>query len=149
MAKTQLSSNLIAEKIVLVVIILFGIFLWSIPMIPFGLFIVPVVFAVYCIYMMVWVLRNISYDEDDVFIRNRKNVDIIDFTKLIQIKVSPLYGSWRTMWKIIYVNGDKEEWAYFYAKYGLISMNKFIKVAKLKNSSIDVKLYAFTLDIDL
>jgi hypothetical protein len=53
------------------------------------------------------------------------------------------------MWKITYVDSNKEEQAYFYAKYGLISMGKFIRTVKLKNPSLDVKLYAFTLDVDL
>lgn len=147
MIKKQLSSNLIAEKIVFAIaLIIIIFFLIAIPEIPTLFPLIALIFIGYGIYTIYFVVSNISYDDSYVYIKNRKQDKVVELKRIIQIKLTPYKGSWRQQWKIKYLENGMEESLFFYLKYGLISLRPFIKIVKSQNPSVDC-VY-ITLDVD-
>lgn len=149
MVKKRLTSNLIAEKIVLTIVLIITIFLWvAIPEIPLIFILLILIFVGYNVYTMYFVVNNISYDELDMFIKNGKQEKVVELKQVSQIKLTPYYGSWRNKWKIKYILNDKEEHVFFFSKYGLISLKPFVKIVKAQNPSVDCVYFTLGFDFD-
>ncbi|MBV8388623.1 MAG: hypothetical protein JO080_02360 [Mucilaginibacter sp.] len=96
MIKKQLSSHLIAEKIVIVIaLIIIIFFLISIPEIPAIFPLIALVFVVFGIYTIYFVVSNISYDDSYIYIKSRKQNKAVELKRIIQVKLTPFKGSWR------------------------------------------------------
>ena len=143
-----LSSNLLAEKLLILLSIIFDIFLWSLHIIPIIFLLLILIFIVYGLYTMFFVVKHIKYDDGGCVIINKLNEKNVSFNNITKIQITPYYGSWRTMWRMVYLEKDKEESVLFYAKYGLISLDKFITTIKDVNPELIVKLYTTTLEVD-
>jgi uncharacterized membrane protein len=94
MVKKKLSSNLIAEKIVLILVLIITILFWiSIPEIPVIVFLLVLVFIAYSVYAIYFVVSNLSYDDSFLYIKDRKQEKVVELKKIVQIKLTPYYGS--------------------------------------------------------
>jgi|GEM_PF-1092884 hypothetical protein len=149
MLKKQLSSNLLAEKIVITLILIITQPFWigvnEYPAISI-LLILILIFCGYSLYTVYFVVSNLSYDDSHLYLKYRKQQNCIELKKIIQVKLTPYWGSWRSQWKVKYVQDNKEISVYFYLKYGFFSLNPFVKAIKNQNPSVDIQY--ITLDVD-
>jgi hypothetical protein len=147
--KKQLSSNLLAEKIIIALVLIITLPSWffvsEFPAISIFLVLI-LIFCGYSLYTIYFVVSNLYYDNLYLYIKSRKQDKVIELKDIIQIKITPYFGSWRTQWKIKYIENNREEFVFFYLKYGLFSLTPFIKLVKTKNPTVDC-VY-ITLDID-
>jgi|SRR5581483_4927605 len=136
MFKTQLSSNLVAEKILIAIIWIVTILVWrSVPgyFSPFLLLILVFLFVLYSVYIVYIAAVNVAYDASNLFISDRKTEKIIPLSNITHIKRSISFSSPRTRWKITYLGNDRiEEDLYFYAE-DIVVMNAFIKAVRMQN----------------
>jgi len=147
--KHQLSSNLIAEKIITFVLIIIAPLLWiGIPEIPIVLFILALVFAIYSFYTIYFVVSSAVFDDTCLFARNRKAEKVINLKNITQIKLTPYYGSFRNMWKIQYIENDQQKSILIFLKNGLVSLTPFVKAVRSKNPSVDIKYISPDFDMD-
>jgi hypothetical protein len=133
--KTQLSSNLIPEKVVIAVVPVITFFSWTalpimVAVVVFLLMLILVPYSIYTIYMAP---LNISYDDSFVFITDRKTEKIITLKSIRQIQPVTSYGSLRKRWQISYVENGLEEEIFFYPKEGVNSLLLFIKAVRAQN----------------
>ncbi|MEO6850276.1 MAG: hypothetical protein ABI203_05005 [Mucilaginibacter sp.] len=145
----QLSSNLLAEKTVVTLVLIisqpFWIVISDFPAISIILVLILALCG-YSLYAIYFIISDISYDENQLYITHRKQQKCIQLSNITLIKITPYWGSWRPQWKVKYVENGIEETTFFYLKYGLISLKPFIKAVKVQNPSVD---YVYiTLDID-
>jgi hypothetical protein len=135
LVKTQLSSNLIPEKVVIAVVPAITFFSWTalpimIAVIVFLLMLVLVPYSIYSIYMAP---LNISYDASFVFIVSRKTEKIITLKSITQIQPVTNYGTLRKRWRISYVEKGLEEDVFFYTIEGSSSLLSFMKAVRAQN----------------
>ena len=148
MFKTQLSSNLIPEKVVIAVVPVIAFFGWTtlpiivavifswtaLPIIlAVTLFLVIIVLVPYSIYTIYMAPLNISYDASFVFITDRKTEKIIALKSITQVQPISNYASLRKRWQINYVENGLEEQIFFYPKEGPSSLLSFIKAVRVQN----------------
>ncbi len=140
MFKTQLSSNLIPEKILIVLVWIITFFSFSavalyLPLLP--IIIIIVLLVLYSVYVVYMASLNVSYDAAFVFVTDRKTEKIIKLNNIKEIKKSFHPASPRTRWKIVYIDYNLlEEELNFYPQdyYALID---FIKTARQIKPTID------------
>ncbi len=140
MFKTQLSSNLIPEKILIVLVWIITFFSFSavalyLPLLP--IIIIIVLLVLYSVYVVYMASLNVSYDAAFVFVTDRKTEKIIKLNNIKEIKKSFHPASPRTRWKIVYIDYNLlEEELNFYPKddYAMID---FIKTARQIKPTID------------
>ena len=151
METTDLSSNLLAEKMVTSVLLIISLPFWFIvseyPAILI-LLLLLVSFCGFSIYVIKFVVSDIFYDDDFIYIQNRKQKFKAELSKIQQIKTTPNWGSWRTQWRLIYLENGKECYAYFYSKYGFFSLKPFIKLVKAKNPDLEINYISLDVDFD-
>ncbi len=148
MFKTQLSSNLIAEKVVIAIVPVIAFFSWTaLPMIVAAIFswtALPIILAVtifllmivlvpYSIYTIYMAPLNISYDASFVFITDRKTEKIITLKSITQVQPISNYASLRKRWQITYVENGLEEEIFFYPMEGASNLLSFIKTVRAQN----------------
>jgi hypothetical protein len=133
--KTQLSSNLIPEKVVIAVVPIITFLCWTaLPiMIAVAVFLLMLSLVPYSIYTIYMAPLNIAYDASFVFITDRKTEKIITLKSITQIQPVTGYGSLRKRWQIAYVENGLEEEIFFYPKEGAASLLSFIKAVRVQN----------------
>ena len=151
MVRTQLSSNFLAEKIVIIVVVIIPLpFLFAIkdyPAIGILLFIVYG-FCSLSIYTAYYEVSDIVYDDLSLYIKFKKQEKAIPLKEITEIKLTARWGSWRKQWGIVYIENNEEKRAYCYLKYGLISLAPFVKAVKRQNSKVDINYIALDIDFD-
>lgn len=140
MHKTQLSSNLVSEKIVTALAPPISFFIWPVlPMpLPLILFLATIIFVLYSIYNIYFVVVNVSYDAAFLFITDRKKEKIIELKSIIRIERSPYYGGWRKRWKMTYIENGVDEFLLFFPLDDSVGLVPFIKQVKDKNPSVEI-----------
>jgi hypothetical protein len=146
--KTQLSSSLIPEKVVIAVVPVVAFFSWTaLPIVVAVIFswtALPIILAVtifllmivlvpYSIYTIYMAPLNISYDASFLFITDRKTEKIITLKSITQVQPVSNYASLRKRWQINYLENGLEEQIFFYPKEGTGSLLSFIKAVKVQN----------------
>ena len=151
METTDLSSNLLAEKMVISVLLIISLPFWFMvsdyPAIII-LLLLLVSFCGFSIYVIKFVVSNICYDVDFIYIQYGKQNFKAELSKIQQIKTTPNWGSWRTQWRLMYLENGKECYAYFYSKYGFFSLKPFIKLVKAKNPDLEINYISLDVDFD-
>lgn len=151
MLKKQLSSNLIAEKTIVISALVITSPFWLVvnefPAISIILVLI-LILCVYSLYTVFYVVSNVSYDDSHLYIIHRKQQKSIELKEIIQIKLTPYWGSWRSQWKIKYIENGNEQQIFFYLKYGLLSLRPFIKTVKIQNPSVDYVYIILDVDFD-
>jgi len=138
--KTQLSSSLIPEKILIVLVWIITFFSFSavalyLPLLP--IIIIILLLVLYSVYVVYMASLNVSYDAAFVFVTDRKTEKIIKLENIKEIKKSFHPASPRTRWKIVYIDYDLvEEELNFYPKDD-DAMFEFIKTARQIKPTID------------
>jgi len=131
--KTQLSSSLIPEKILIVLVWVITFFSFSLislylPVLP--IIIIAILLVLYSVYVVYMTSLNVSYDARFLFVTDRKTEKIIPFQNIEEIKKSFHLASPRTRWKIVYKDYDLlEEELDFYPESNE-AMVEFIKIAR-------------------
>ncbi|MFI5163351.1 MAG: hypothetical protein ACHQHN_18880 [Sphingobacteriales bacterium] len=135
MFKTQLSSNLISEKVVIAVVPVITFFSWTaLPiMIAVAVFLLMLILVPYSIYTIYMAPLNISYDASFVFITDRKTEKIITLKSISQIRPVSSYGSLRKGWEICYIENGVEEELFFHPIDGPGSLLPFMKAVRAQN----------------
>ena len=150
MPQQQLSSNLIVEKTIPIIIILITLLFWiGVDGLPIIIPSIAFIFAIYCFYNIFFIVSNVSYDDNNIYIKNRKIVQTISLEYITAIKLSPYFGSFRNKWRIKYIKGGQEYSIFIFLKFGLISLNQFVKIIKSKNPSVDIVHISADIDLDL
>jgi len=151
MVRTQLSSNFLAEKIVIVIVVIitlpFLLVIKDYPVIGILLFIVYG-FCGLSLYTAYNVVSNIAYDDLSLYVKFKKQEKSIPLKDIIEIKLTARWGSWRQQWRIVYTENKEEKRAYCYLKYGLISLTPFTKAVKRQNPRVDINYVALDIDFD-
>ncbi|MFB9845372.1 hypothetical protein [Mucilaginibacter ginsenosidivorans] len=139
MFKTQLSSNLIPEKVIIAVVPVITFFSWAaLPAIVAALlFVLMLVLVPYSIYTIYMAPLNLSYDESFLFVTSRKTEKIIRLKDIIRIEPSAGYTSLRKRWQISYAENSAEQELFFYPN-DTADVSRFKKVARAKNPMIFV-----------
>jgi hypothetical protein len=155
MVRTQLSSNFLAERIVIVIAVIITLplllIIKDLPDYSPLVFIVCVIVYGFCglsIYMGYYVVSNIAYDDLALYIKFKKQEKSIPLKDVVEIKMTARWGSWRRQWRIMYIENNHEQKAYFYAKYGLISLRRFVKAVKSQNPKVDYVYVVLSNDFD-
>jgi len=151
MIRTQLSSNFLAEKIVIAIVV--TITLPFLPYVKDSPEIGVLLFIVYgfcgvIICTAYYKVADIAYDDLSLYIKFKKQEKSIKLTDIIQIKLTASSGGWRKQWVIVYIENNEEKRAYFCLKYGLISLRPFVKAVKHQNPKVDCVYIAFDWDLD-
>ena len=135
MFKTQLSSNLIPEKVVIAVVPVLAFFSVGamMPILTILVFLLMLILVPYSIYTIYMTPLNITYDASFVFITDRKTEKIITLKSITQIQPVTGYGSLRKRWQISYVENGLEEEIFFYPKEGVSSLLSFTKAVRAQN----------------
>lgn len=60
-------------------------------------------FCAVSIYTIYFVVCNLSYTDEYLFIKYRKTEWRIELKQIVQIKVTPYWRSWRPQWKVKYI----------------------------------------------
>lgn len=134
--KTQLSSNLVPEKVLIAVVWIITVMAWkSIPGLfsPFLVILTVFILVLYSIYIVYIAAVNISYDNAHLFIADRKTELIILLVNITEVKRSFSIASPRTRWKITYIDqlGAEAE-LYFYPESNA-AMIPFTRVVRMRN----------------
>jgi hypothetical protein len=151
MVRTQLSSNFLAEKIVIVIVVIITLpFLFTIKDSPgYGILLFIVYgFCGLSIYTAYYEVSDIAYDDLSLYIKFKKQEKSIKLKDISQIKLTARWGSWRKQWGIVYIENNEEKRAYCYLKYGLISLTPFVKAVKRQNPKVDIEYIALDIDFD-
>lgn len=151
MIKKQLSSNLLAEKILIAIVLITTLpvllVIYDYPAI--GIFIAIIyVFCWFSLHTIYSVVSDVSYDESQLYIKHKKREKSIELRNIDQIKLTARWGSWRSQWRITYIENKEEKKVYFYLKYGLVSLMPFVKAVKRQNPKVDYVYIALDIDID-
>ena len=134
MFKTQLSNNLIPEKVVIAVVPLITFFSWAampliIAVLVFLLMLMLVPYSIYTIYMA---HLNIAFDASLAYITDRKTERIIALKNIRQIKPVSNFAILRQRWEVTYAeNGLEEELSFYPADSAAIQ--QFIKAVRAQN----------------
>ncbi|MGZ3778883.1 MAG: hypothetical protein ACXVAZ_14570, partial [Mucilaginibacter sp.] len=134
MFKTQLSNNLIAEKVVIAVVPAITFFSWTamplvIAILVFLLMVMLVPYSIYTIYMA---HLNIAFDASLAYITDRKTERIIALKSIRSIKPVSNFAILRKQWQISYVeNGLEEELSFYPADNSAVQ--QFIKAVRAQN----------------
>jgi hypothetical protein len=148
LVRKQLSSNLLAEKIVQVIVLLLIVFLWTVVLQAMVFFIVFLILWSYSVYVVYFLAKNVSYDESNLYIKIRNQEKVIDLKNITQIKLVPRSGSWRRLWRIRYLNNNQEQSVLLLLRYGIFSLRQFVKVVKIKNPAVDLVYIVLDIDFD-
>lgn len=137
--RTQLSSNLIPEKVVIAVVPVVTFLSWAaLPVIvAASLFFLMLILVPYSIYTIYMAPLSISYDESFLFVTSRKTEKIIKLKDISRIEPSASYSSLRKRWQISYTeNGVEQE--LFFNPNDTTDVARFKKVARAQNPMIFV-----------
>lgn len=137
MFKTQLSNNLIAEKIVIAVVPVITFFSWAampliIAILVFLLMLMLVPYSIYTIYMA---HLNIAFDASLAYITDRKTERIIALKSIIRIKPVSNFSILRRRWQLNYVENGLEEELFFYPADNTV-VQQFIKAVRSQNPMV-------------
>jgi hypothetical protein len=137
--KTQLSSNLIPEKIIIAVVPVITFFSWAaLPVVVATLlFVLMLILVPYSIYTIYMAPLNISYDGSFLFVTNRKTEKIIKLKDISSIEPLSNYSSLRKRWQISYTEKEGEQELSFYPN-DATAISRFKKVARAQNPMIYV-----------
>jgi hypothetical protein len=135
--KTQLSNNLVAEKVVIVIVPVIMFFSWAampliIALLVFLLMLMLVPYSIYTIYMA---HLNIAFDAAVTFITDRKTERLIPLQDIKAIRPVSNFAALRIRWQITYVENEIEEALYFYPADNFV-VEKFIKAVRVKNPRV-------------
>ena len=134
MFKTQLSNNLIAEKVVIAIVPVITFFSWTampliIAILVFLLMLMLVPYSIYTIYMA---HLNISFDASLAYITDRKTERIIALKSIRSIKPVSNFAILRKRWQISYAENGVEEELFIYPADNP-AMQQFIKAVRTQN----------------
>ena len=137
MFKTQLSNNLIAEKVVIAAVPLITFFSWTampliIAVLVFLLMLMLVPYSIYTIYMA---HLNIAFDVSLAYITDRKTERIIALKNIRSIKPASNFAVLRKRWQISYVENGIEEELFFYLADNS-AVQQFIKTVRVQNPMV-------------
>ncbi|MEO6850275.1 MAG: hypothetical protein ABI203_05000 [Mucilaginibacter sp.] len=135
MFKIQLSTDLIPEKIVLV-LVPFAVFLFwaTVPIVvAVVVFLLLLIFVPYSLYTIYMAPVNLAYDGSLLFITSRKTEKIIQLKSIQHIAIVSGNLALRKRWQITYMENSEEETILFYAKDGQDTMASFAKTVRTKN----------------
>lgn len=138
--KTQLSSNLVPEKVLIAAVWVIAIFSWqSVPgfFSPFVVILLAFILVLYSIYIVYIAAINISYDARHLFIADRKTERIIPLANVTQVKRSFNLASPRTRWRITYVDPDGTEAELFFYPDDSVAMTVFVRTVRKENPIAD------------
>jgi uncharacterized protein (UPF0333 family) len=132
--KTQLSNNLIAEKVVIAVVPVITFFSWTampliIAILVFLLMLMLVPYSIYTIYMA---HLNISFDASLAYVTDRKSEMIIALKNITAIKPVSNFAMFRKRWQISHLENGVEEELFFYPADDS-AVQQFIKTVRLRN----------------
>lgn len=139
MFKTQLSSNLVPEKVLIAIVWVIAFFSWqSVPRFfsPFVVILIVfilVLYSIYIVYIVYIAAVNISYDAHHLFIADRKTERIIPLANVTQVKRSFSIVSPRTRWRIIYVDPEGTEAELFFYPEDSTAMAVFVRIVRKEN----------------
>jgi hypothetical protein len=134
--KTQLSSNLVPEKVLIALVWVIAFFSWqSVPgfFSPFVVIFLAFILVLYSIYIVYIAAINISYDAHHLFIADRKTERIIPLANVTQVKRSFSIASPRTRWRIIYVDPEGIEAELFFYPEDNMAMAVFTRIVRKEN----------------
>ncbi|HEX3384130.1 MAG TPA: hypothetical protein VHS53_03020 [Mucilaginibacter sp.] len=137
MFKTQLSSNLIPEKIIIAVVPLLTFFSFSampviISILVLLLMLMLVPYSIYTIYMA---HLNIAFDASLAYITDRKTERIIALKSITSIKPVSDVAILRRRWQISYIENSVEEELFFYPTDNM-TVQQFIKTVRTQNPMV-------------
>lgn len=137
MFKTQLSNNLIAEKVVIAVVPVITFFSWTampliIALLVFLLMLMLVPYSIYTIYMA---HLNIAFDASLAYITDRKTERIIALKSIRSIKPVSNFALLRKQWQLNYVENSLEEEILFYPADNAV-IHDFIKTVRIQNPMV-------------
>jgi hypothetical protein len=132
--KTQLSNNLIAEKVVIAVVPVITFFSWTamplvVAILVLLLMLMLVPYSIYTIYMA---HLNIAFDATLVYITDRKTERIIALKSIRSIKPVSNFAIFRKQWQISYAESGLEEELLFYPADDSV-IQQFIKAVRNQN----------------
>jgi hypothetical protein len=132
--KTQLSNNLIAEKVVIAVVPIITFFSWAalVPIIAVLIFLLMLILVPYSIYIIYMSPLNIAFDASFAFITDRKTEKIIALKNIIHIKPASNLAVLRKRWQISYIENGIEEELFFYPVDDS-AIQQFIKTVRMQN----------------
>jgi hypothetical protein len=134
--KTQLSSNLVPEKVLIAIVWVITIMAWKeIPGLfsPFLVILVVFILVLYSIYIVYVAAINISYDGLHLFVTDRKTERIIPLANIKEVKRSFSLASPRTRWKISYADYYQVEGELYFYPEDSAAMAEFIRVVRKHN----------------
>jgi phosphoglycerol transferase MdoB-like AlkP superfamily enzyme len=147
--RQELSSNLIVEKTIPIIVIVIVLLFWiGTDGMPFLIPLLAFIFAIYCFYNILFVVSKASYDENYLYIKKRNVNQTINLEDITAIKLSPYFGSFRNKWRIKYIENGQERSIFIFLKYGLISLKPFVKLVRTKKPSVDVVYISADIDLD-
>jgi len=132
--KTQLSNNLIAEKVVIAVVPVITFFSWTAmpPIIAILVFLLMLMLVPYSIYTIYMAHLNIAFDATLMYITDRKTERIVPLKSITRIKPVSNFAILRKQWQLNYVeNGLEEEMSFYPADNSAVQ--QFIKAVRARN----------------
>ncbi|HJP63473.1 MAG TPA: hypothetical protein VJ844_08535 [Mucilaginibacter sp.] len=137
--KTQLSNDLIPEKVVIAVVPVITFLSWAaLPVIvAASLLLLMLILVPYSIYTIYMAPLNISYDGSFLFMTNRKTEKIIRLKDINRIEPAASYSSLRKRWQVSYTENGVEQELFFYPT-NTTAIMQFKKVAGAQNPMIFV-----------
>jgi hypothetical protein len=132
--KTQLSSSLIPEKVIIAVVPVLTFLSFSampvvISILVLLLMLMLVPYSIYTIYMA---HLNISFDASLAYITDRKTERIIPLKNIRHIRPVSNFAVLKKRWQISLVENGVEEELYFYPADNIV-IQQFIKAVKVQN----------------
>lgn len=139
MFKTQLSNNLIAEKVVIAIVPVITFFSWTampliIAMLVFLLMLMLVPYSIYTIYMA---HLNIAFDATLMYVTDRKTERIVPLKSIRSIKPVSNFAILRKQWQLNYVENNLEEEILFYPADNA-TIQQFIGTVKAQNPLVSL-----------
>ena len=137
MFKTQLSNNLIAEKVVIAVVPVITFFSWTampliIAILVFLLMLMLVPYSIYTIYMA---HLNIAFDATLMYVTDRKTERIVTLKSIRSIKPVSNFVLLRKQWQLSYIENGLEEEILFYPADNSV-IHDFIKTVRVQNPMV-------------
>jgi hypothetical protein len=141
MKRKRLSSRLVAEKIITVV--LFTAVLGLCIKTDRGLLIIALPIMAVIDYAVFYLPQRIEFDDDTVFITNGKETIAVSFRQITMLKITWISLGSKTVWKLKYIAAGRERSARFYPRNYADTLAPFIQLLKAKNPNAKFVSWSF------
>jgi len=134
MFKTQLSSSLIPEKVIIAVVPVLTFFSFSLMPVVIGILVLLLMLMLvpYSIYTIYMAHLNIAFDGSLAYITDRKTERIIALKNIKQVKPVSNFAVLRRRWQVSYLENGLEEDLYFFPADNA-TVQQFIKAVRGQN----------------